>query len=208
MERVIVTGETIQKALTKGVEKLGVGKKDVDYEVLEEAKSGFLGLFGKKDAKLEVIKRLNKTELAKNFLEEIIEQMELDLTIKVIDKDSTNKRITLDITGDELGIIIGYRGKTLNSLQYLTNLAVNKGNSEYVRIIVDAEGYRERREKTLEKLAFRMAKKAKKKRRRVMLDPMPAHERKVIHRALQNKSGISTYSEGEEPYRKVVIVAD
>ncbi|WP_408955304.1 RNA-binding cell elongation regulator Jag/EloR [Natroniella sp. ANB-PHB2] len=208
MERVIVTGETIQKALTKGVEELGVSKNDVNYEVLEEAKSGFFGLFGKKDAKLEVIKKIDKAELAKEFLQEVIKQMDLELTITVVNKDSVNKTIVLDVTGDELGIIIGYRGKTLNSLQYLTNLAVNKGDSEYVRIVIDAEGYRERREKTLEKLALRMAKKAKKKKRKVLLDPMPAHERKVIHRVLQNKSGISTYSEGEEPYRKVVIVAE
>ncbi|MCK8816618.1 protein jag [Natroniella sulfidigena] len=208
MERVIATGETVQQALTKGVEKLGVSKEDVNYEVLEESKSGFLGLFGKRDAKVEVVKKIDKAELAKEFLEEVIGQMELNLMVKVVEKDLNNRKIILDITGDELGIIIGYRGKTLNSLQYLTNLAINKGDSEYVRVVVDAEGYRQRRKKTLEKLAFRMTKKAKKKKRKVILDPMPAHERKIIHSALQNKSGVSTYSEGKEPYRKVAIVAD
>jgi spoIIIJ-associated protein len=207
MERVIITGKTIEEALSRGLAKLNTTEDMVEYKVLEEAQSGFLGLIGRKDAKIELIKRIDKKEKAKEFLEELIKEMELNLEVKVI-KDNNDKDVVLNITGDDLAIIIGHRGKTLDSLQYLTNLAVNKGKEDYLRVILDAEGYRERRKETLENLALKMANKAKKTGRKVMLEPMPPQERKVIHAVLHNKSDINTYSVGKEPYRKVVIVKE
>lgn len=205
MERVIITGKTIEEALSRGLAELNTTEDKVEYRVLEEAQSGFLGLIGRKDAKLELIKKVDKKEKAKEFLEELLAEMDLNLTVEII-QDNNEKDALLNIIGDDLAIIIGHRGKTLDSLQYLTNLAVNKGKEDYLRVALDAEGYRSRRKDTLKNLALKMAHKAQKTGRKVMLEPMPAQERKVIHAALHNKSDINTYSVGKEPYRKVVIV--
>ncbi|GAB6099665.1 protein jag [Halanaerocella petrolearia] len=208
MQRVIVTGETIEEALNKGVKKLDTAENKVDYEVLEEPKSGFLGIFGKQIAKLEVSTEKSKVEKALVFLENLLDKMNLGFEAELVENRVSDNEIVFNISGDDLGIIIGHRGKTLDSLQYLVNLAVNKGEEDYLHVLLDAEGYRERRKQTLEQLALKLAKKAKQKRGQVSLDPMPAHERKIIHTTLQNKSGISTYSKGQDPNRRVVITVD
>ncbi len=203
MDRVIVTGKTVKSALDKGLAKLKITEDEFDYKVIEEAKSGFFGLIGSRDAKVEVIKKSNKAEKASVFLENLLKEMDVEVEVEIINKD--DQVVSLNLTGNDLGIVIGHRGDTLDALQYLTNLAINKGEEDYLKVLLDAEGYRERRRKTLENLALKMAKKSKDKGRKVMLEPMPAHERKVIHTVLQDVSNIKTYSIGKEPYRKVII---
>ena len=122
-----------------------------------------------------------------------------------IDTKLKDKQLSITISGDDMGIIIGKRGQTLDSLQYLVNLVVNKGNAPYVSITLDTENYRERRKETLESLAFNLAKKVKHTGKNIVLEPMNPYERRIIHSALQNDRYVTTYSEGEEPYRNVVI---
>ena len=208
MKRVIVSDDTVDQALDKGLERLGTIKEKVDFDILQEGEEGFLGLFGAQSARIKIQNPESKAEHAELFLRKVINNMASDLEVTVIEEDKEEQKIVLNITGDDLGLVIGYRGKTLDALQYLTNLAINKGEDNYLQVELDAEGYRDRRKKTLEKLAIKMYKKAKNKGTKVKLDPMPPHERKIIHTTLQSKSGVSTHSEGQEPYRKVVIVAE
>ncbi|MGM0369439.1 MAG: RNA-binding cell elongation regulator Jag/EloR [Bacillota bacterium] len=208
MKRVIVSEKTMDEALNSGLERLGTIKEKVDYEVLQESEEGFLGILGGQKARIKINNPETKIEHAKLFLKKILDTMASEFDVKVIEKNEKKKKIILNITGEDLGLVIGYRGKTLDALQYLTNLAVNKGEEDYLQVALDAEGYRNRRKKTLEKLAIKMSKKAKNKGTKLKLDPMPAHERKIIHTTLQSKSNVSTHSEGQEPYRKVVIVAE
>ena len=208
MKRVIVSEDTIGEALNKGLERLGTIKEKVDYEVLQDSEEGFLGMFGGQKARIKINNPETKTEHAEIFLQRLLDNLSSDLEVEVIEENKEDQKIILNITGEDLGLVIGYRGKTLDALQYLTNLAINKGEEDYLQVVLDAEGYRNRRKKTLEKLAIKMSKKAKSKGTRVKLDPMPPHERKIIHTTLQRKSGVSTHSEGQEPYRKVVIVAE
>ncbi|MBQ4411073.1 MAG: protein jag [Firmicutes bacterium] len=140
--------------------------------------------------------------VAKTFLQDVAKEMGLKVNVKV----SSNKdNVYVDIDGEDSGTIIGKRGSTLDALQYLTSLVVNKEQNNYIRVVIDAENYREKREKTLEKLAFRLADKALRSGRSVRLEPMNPYERKVIHTALQQRKGVTTRSEGEEPYRRVII---
>ncbi|WP_027339680.1 RNA-binding cell elongation regulator Jag/EloR [Halonatronum saccharophilum] len=205
MDRVIVTGNTVQEALDKGIKDLNTDKDNIEYNVIEKGKGGFLGLFGKKEAKVELIKKETKAEKSLKLLSKLIEEMDLDLQVELIEEKTTKNNLFLNIFGEDLGIIIGYRGKNLDALQYIMNLAINKGESNYLKIILDAQGYRNRRRSSLERLALRMCKKAKKTGRKVMLEPMPPHERRIIHSTLQGVSGVKTYSEGRDPYRKVII---
>ena len=139
---------------------------------------------------------------AKTFLQDVAKEMGLKVSVKVFsNKDS----VYVDIDGEDSGTIIGKRGSTLDALQYLTSLVVNKDQNNYIRVVIDAENYREKREKTLEKLAFRLADKVLRSGRSVKLEPMNPYERKVIHTALQQRKGVTTRSEGEEPYRRVII---
>ncbi len=205
MRRVVATGKSVEEALDNGIKELNTVRDKVEYNVLAEAEKGFLGFFGGKKAEVEVIKKVDKVKQAKIFLEDLVNNM--NLYVKVEIKKKRKNELVINLTGDDLGIAIGRHGETLDSIQYLTNLAVNKGNQNYLRVVLDADGYRNRREKTLEKLARKMAKKAERKNRKVVLEPMPPHERRIIHTTLQNYQKISTYSEGQDPYRKVVIVS-
>ncbi|ADL13831.1 RNA-binding cell elongation regulator Jag/EloR [Acetohalobium arabaticum] len=209
MEEIIQEGKTVDDALKTALQKLSTTEDKVEVEVLEEGENGFLGFIGGKDAKIKVLKTGDKHNKALEFMEKIIDRMDLNIKVKKIERKSDTEQITINLTGDNLGIVIGRRGKTLDALQYLTNLAVNnpQDNDEYLRVILDAEGYRKRREETLRDLALRLGNKAKSKQERVELEPMPPHERKIIHSTLQDDSGVQTYSEGQDPYRKVVIVA-
>ena len=138
----------------------------------------------------------------KEFLENVFKAMNMEVNIDV--KKEGNE-INIELSGDDMGVLIGKRGQTLDSLQYLTSLVVNKGTSEYIRVKVDTEDYRKRRKETLENLAKNLAYKVKRTKKPVSLEPMNPYERRVIHSALQNDKYVSTHSEGEEPYRKVVI---
>ncbi|MCI7613172.1 MAG: protein jag [Selenomonadaceae bacterium] len=198
------TGKTIEEAKQAALLELQVSADMVEFEVLAEPSKGFLGLIGGRPARiLARVKELSPADKAKKFLGDIFAAMNLDVAIEVSEAEDG---LVLNLVGDNLGILIGKHGQTLDSLQYLANLTANKGLlEEKVRIILDIENYRNRREETLRRLALRLADKVRRTGERIVLEPMNRHERKIIHMALQDNYRISTYSSGDEPYRKVVI---
>lgn len=222
------TGKTVEEAVASALKELQVTENDVTVEVLEQPKSGFLGLIGGRPAKVAVtlIKKEEPKEeetitveteeampvvgedpiaVGKAFLMDVFAKMNLTVAIEAEEKEEV---VLFDLKGNDLGILIGRHGQTLDALQYLTNLAANKHAGEgRKRIVLDVEDYRKRREETLVRLAQRLANKVKRRNQRIVLEPMSRHERKIIHMALQDDPQIATYSEGEEPYRKIVIAA-
>ena len=204
MEYSEFTGKTVEEAITAACEQLGVSSDKIEYEVVEEGASGFLGI-GAKQAVIKA-KKLDAdiTTKAKNFLNDVFASMNM---VVVIDAsyDDVEKELSVDLSGDEMGILIGKRGQTLDSLQYLVSLVVNKGEDDYIRVKIDTENYRERRKETLENLAKNISFKVKRSRRPVSLEPMNPYERRIIHSALQDDKYVTTHSEGEEPFRYVVV---
>lgn len=203
MNSVETVGKTIDDAILAAVNQLGVkSKEDLDITVIAEGKKGFLG-FGAQDAKILATKKVpNQAEIASNFLKEILVNMELVAEVEVEQKDNV---LNINLVGDNLGCLIGKRGQTLDSLQYLTSLCVNKGDAPYVTINLDTENYRAKRKEGLEKLAHNLAKKVRTTKRSVVLEPMASYERRIIHSALQNEPDIKTYSEGSDMNRHIVI---
>lgn len=206
MEYIEISAKTVSEAITEACQKLGVTSDRLDYQVIEEGSNGFLGI-GSKPA---VIKAAVKTEeisvedKAKRFLNDVFAAMNMNVVVSV-KYDEAAEEMEIDLSGDEMGVLIGKRGQTLDSLQYLVSLVVNKGSENYIRVKLDTENYRERRKETLENLAKNIAYKVKRTRRPVSLEPMNPYERRIIHSALQNDKYVTTYSEGEEPFRKVVV---
>ena len=227
------SGKTVDDAITEACQEFTVTSDRLDYEVIDKGSSGFLGLgtkpalikarildenskkeesaavkesvSEKKEDKKESAAPAVKAETAndpKEFLDKVFKAMELDVNVKV---EQIGNDMNIELSGDEMGVLIGKRGQTLDSLQYLTSLVVNKGSNEYIRVKVDTENYRKRRKDTLENLAKNLAYKVKRTKRPVTLEPMNPYERRVIHSALQNDKYVSTHSEGEEPFRRVVI---
>lgn len=196
------SASTVEEAIELALLDLNANELEVDIEVLEEAKKAILGLFGGKQAKVRVTRRVNVEESAKQFLSSMLEKMGIDTKLTVKLKQNS---LYIDMTGKEMALLIGRRGQTLDSLQYLVSLVVNKDRDEYLRVILDTENYRQKRKDTLEKLAFKLANRAKKIKKDITLEPMNPYERRIIHSALQNNKFVSTRSEGDEPYRKVVI---
>jgi len=203
MKKVEISAKTVDEAIKIALKQLELQENEVNIEILEQPSKGFLGFLGNKNAVVSVEEKFNHIKYTKTFLENIFKSMDLKVKIDVVEN---NEYITFNLTGDDLGILIGRRGDTLDSLQFLTNLAVNKNNLQRKKLILDVEGYRNRREETLISLANRLSEKVRRTDRKVILEPMSPHERRIIHVALQNNIYISTYSEGDEPYRKVVIV--
>ncbi len=205
MEYIEFTGKTVDDALTNATVKLGVTSSEIKYEVVEQGSNGFLGI-GSKDAiiKVTVASNENPKDVATDFLNGVFEAMQLEVNIK-IDFDEVENSLSIDLAGPEMGVLIGKRGQTLDSLQYLTNLAVNRTSENYTRVKIDTEDYRRRRKETLENLARNMASKVKRTKKSVTLEAMNPYERRIIHSALQNDNNVTTHSEGEEPYRYVVI---
>jgi spoIIIJ-associated protein len=197
------TAKTVDEALTSAMLDLGTTAENLEYEVIEKETNGFLGMFGK-PAKIKVRLKFSVENLSKKFLSDVFGAMGIAAAIEVIyDKENANVEINVD--GDEMGVLIGKRGQTLDSLQYLVSLVVNKNSENYIKVKLDTENYRARRKETLENLAKNIAFKVKRTRKPVSLEPMNPYERRIIHSALQNDKFVETYSEGEEPYRKVVI---
>lgn len=196
-------GRTIEEAAQLAAEDLNLTLDEVEIEVLEEPTKGFLGI-GAKSAKVRVVAKKTSEKIALEFVKEVTEKMGLVLNITSRQSDNI---IFIDIEGKDSGTIIGKRGQTLDSMQYLVNLVVNKNTDKYMKVVVNAENYREKRESTLEQLAIRLAGKVYKTKRSVRLEPMNPYERKVIHTTLQDDVRVNTKSEGEEPYRRVVIEA-
>lgn len=206
MEYIEVSAKSVNEAITEACRKLGVTSDRLDYEVIEEGSNGFLGI-GSKPAIIKAAVKIEKLSLkdnAKKFLNDVFAAMNMTVVVE-IKYDEENKEMDVDLSGDDMGVLIGKRGQTLDSLQYLVSLVVNKESEDYIRVKVDTENYRERRKETLENLAKNVAYKVKRTRRPVSLEPMNPYERRIIHSALQNDKYVTTHSEGEEPFRKVVV---
>lgn len=203
MEFVEFRGKTVDDAITNVLVSLGTTSDQIEYEVIEKGSNGILG-FGSKDAVIKVAKKSTPEDVVKDFLTEVFDKMNLE--VEIITKfDEIEGVIDIELKGPEMGVLIGKRGQTLDSLQYLTNLAVNRKSDNYLRVKIDTEDYRRRRKETLENLAKNMAYKVKRTKRPVSLEAMNPYERRIIHSALQNDKYVVTHSEGEEPYRHVVI---
>ena len=201
MEYIEISAKTVEDALTEALVKLGTTSDNVEYEVIEKGSTGFLGI-GSKPAIIKIRKKYTIEDNIREFLGKVFNAMNLEVEIVITNEDGN---YAVDLKGEDMGVLIGKRGQTLDSLQYLTNLAVNKNTEEHVKVKIDTEDYRNRRKETLENLAKNIAYKVKRTKRAVSLEPMNPFERRVIHSALQNDKFVTTHSEGEEPYRHVVV---
>lgn len=239
MEYKEFSAKTVDDAITAACQDFFVTSDKLDYEVLEEGSSGFLGIgakpalikarvkedkeivkesvkepvkevlkeekkFVKETAKVSNVDAREVEEAAKKFLGEVFDAMEMEVIVDAR-YDDAEKALDVDMRGEEIGILIGKRGQTLDSLQYLVSLVINRGQADYIRVKLDTENYRQRRKETLENLAKNIAYKVKRTKRPVSLEPMNPYERRIIHSALQNDRYVTTHSEGEEPFRRVVV---
>lgn len=197
------SAKTVNEALTNALIEFGTTSDKVEYEVIEKESSKMLGLFTK-PARIRVCMKMTYEDVAKDFLQKVFDAMNMSVEIQIIYSEEENL-MTIDLSGDEMGILIGKRGITLDSLQYLVSLVVNRNAENYIKVKLDTENYRERRRETLENLAKNLAHKVKRTHRPVYLEPMNPYERRIIHSTLQNDKYVDTYSEGDEPFRKVVV---
>ncbi len=209
-KEVIITAKTTEEALSLAMKELGAPSLDaIEYMVLEEAKKGFLGL-GASDAKISASYTVGGEQRALAFVEKLLADMNIEAEVAMTEGENGEARIT--VTGENAAVLIGHHGETLDSLQYLASLAANKRvdgkKEEYVKVSVDVEGYRAKREETLRALARRMAAKVQKYKKSVMLEPMNPYERRIIHSEIQEIEGVSTNSIGSENNRKIVIFLD
>lgn len=203
MEFVEFTAKTVDDAITAACQKFLVTSDRLEYEVMEEGSSGFLG-FNSKPARIRAKVKETLEDKAKAFLDDVFTAMNMTVLVEV-SFDEEEKVMDIELKGDDMGVLIGKRGQTLDSLQYLVSLVVNRDSDDYIRVKVDTENYRKRRKETLENLAKNIAYKVKRTRRSVSLEPMNPYERRIIHSALQNDKFVTTHSEGEEPFRHVVV---
>ena len=229
MDFIEITAKTLDDAITEACKNFTITSDRLEYEVVEKGTSGIFGFAAKPaiikarvfdpNAPKEEVKEEKKEEAKENtessvtvsepvtadpkeFLEKVFNAMNMKVSIDVETKED---EINIELSGDDMGVLIGKRGQTLDSLQYLTSIVVNKGRKEYIRVKIDTENYRLRRKETLENLAKNLAYKAKRTKNPVSLEPMNPYERRIIHSALQNDKYVTTHSEGEDPYRKVII---
>ena len=203
MKTVEMSGKTVEEAIDKALASLNEEKDNVISEIIEEGTKGLFNLIGSKPAKVKITTKPNHIDEAKKFLVDVLDNMKIDADVTVKEE---NDLVTININGPKMGLIIGYRGETLDSLQYLVSLIVNKDhNKPYKRVVLDTENYRQKREETLKRVAQKAAYKVKASKRPYKLEPMNPYERRIIHSALQDDKDVTTYSEGEEPYRRIVI---
>lgn len=203
MEYVQITGKNVDDAINNALIQLGTTSDKLDYKIIEKGTSGFLGI-GSKPAVIEARKVVTVEDKAVDFLNDILSSMDMEVKIDT-QYDIEKNSLDIDMSGNDMGILIGKRGQTLDALQYLTSLVVNKDTDDYIRVKLDTENYRERRREALESLAKNIAAKVKRTRRSVSLEPMNPFERRVIHSTLQSDRYVFTRSEGEEPFRHVVV---
>ena len=204
MRSIEVSSKSVEEALQEGIMQLGVRKDNVQVEILNEASSGLFKLLANKPARVKLTVIHEPVELIQNFLQEILRLIDLEGEVRIVKEEEEN--IHVEINGKRMGVLIGKRGNTLNALQYLCNVVLSRNFNEHKRrILLDVENYRQRRESNLQQLAENMAGKATRTNREVSLEPMTPQERRIIHLALKNNTDVTTYSKGEEPFRKVVI---
>ncbi|MDF2888537.1 MAG: single-stranded nucleic acid binding domain protein [Lacrimispora sp.] len=204
MDMITVSAKTVDEAITKALIKLETTSDKLEYEIVDKGSNGILGFIGSKPAVIRARKKETLEDMAMTFLSDVFSAMDLGVSMEAA-FDEGERELSINMSGNDMGILIGKRGQTLDSLQYLVSLVVNKESEEYIRIKLDTENYRERRKETLETLAKNIAYKVKRTRRPVSLEPMNPYERRIIHSALQNDKFVVTRSDGEEPFRHVVI---
>lgn len=205
MEFIEVSAKTVDEAITDALIKLGTTSDKIEYEVIEKGSNGLLGFIGVKPAKIKAWKKESSVdEVAREFLENVFRTMNMEVKIDIEVLEESNA-MNIDLSGDDMGVLIGKRGQTLDSLQYLVSLVVNKESKSFLKVKLDTENYRARRKETLESLAKNIAYKVKRTKRAVSLEPMNPYERRVIHSALQSDKYVATRSEGDEPFRHVVV---
>jgi len=201
MEIIERSAKTVEEAIAEALRALDATEDMVEVEILEVGSKGIFGIGGK-PARVSVKMKLDPVHTARKFIQNIGDAMGIAIEVEA---EMGEKQLQINMSGSNMGMLIGKRGQTLDSLQYLTNLIVNKGEASYIAITLDAENYRQRRRETLESLAINIAKKVKQTRRMVKLEPMSPYERRIIHAILQSDKYVTTFSEGEDPYRNVVI---
>lgn len=204
MDWIEITAKTVDEALTQAMLRLGTTSDNVEIIVIEKESSGFLGLFNNKPARIKARVKFTAEGAARNFLMQVFEAMNIEADINV-KHDELENTLDINLSGSDMGVLIGKRGQTLDSLQYLVSLVVNKNSETYLKVKLDTENYRERRKETLENLAKNIAYKVKRTKKAVSLEPMNPYERRIIHSALQHDKFVETHSEGDEPYRRVVV---
>jgi len=202
VKQVTATGQTVEEAVKSALAQLQTSKDRTDIDIIDEGKKGIFGIFGSRPAVVKVTVIIDPIEEAKKFLTQVSEQMGAPAEIEI---KREGKHVHFIMTGEKIALLIGKRGQTLNSLQYLTQLVINRFSNQYLTVILDAEDYRKRRNETLVQLAHRLAGKALKSGKDVTLEPMPSYERKVIHAALSDNKRVKTFSDGSEPHRYIVI---
>ncbi|AJH02283.1 DNA-binding protein [Clostridium beijerinckii] len=203
MKSVEVEGKTVEEALNKALSELDANKDMVDIEILDHGSKGLFNVIGVKPARIRVSRKYNYIEEARNFIVQILKGMEVEAAIDIKEE---NDSIIINLSGEKMGVIIGYRGETLDSIQYLVSLVVNKLHElPHKKVILDTEDYRSKREETLKGVAIKTANRVKKTKKSFKLEPMNPYERRIIHSALQEDAFVNTYSEGEEPFRRVVV---
>ena len=203
MDMITVSAKTVDEAVTKALIELETTSDKLEYEVVERGSAGFLGI-GAKPAVIRAKRKERVEDRAIHFLNQVFDSMNMEVSITAV-YNAEEKEMNINMEGTDMGILIGKRGQTLDSLQYLVSLIVNKGTEGYLRVKLDTENYRERRKETLETLAKNIAYKVKRTKRAVSLEPMNPYERRIIHAALQNDKYVVTRSDGEEPFRHVII---
>ena len=203
MKSIEIEGKTVEEALNKALLELKTDEHMVDVDVLEQGSKGLFNVIGVKPAKVRVSLKYDYIEEARNFLANILKAMKIDAEINIEEDDDT---LHINLNGKNIGLLIGYRGETLDSIQYLVSLVVNKVHElPHKRVILDTENYRSKREETLKGVAIKTANRVMKTKRSFKLEPMDPYERRIIHSALQANAFVVTHSEGEEPFRRVVI---
>ncbi|WP_223702786.1 RNA-binding cell elongation regulator Jag/EloR [Sutcliffiella deserti] len=202
MKEITATGPSVEEAVQSALTQLKTSRDRAEITIVEEGKKGLFGLFGAKPSIVSVKLKYDPIEESTNFLKKVLKDMNIvaELTTKV-----EGRNISISIEGEKTALIIGKRGQTLNSLQYLTQIVANRYSNQYLSVVIDAEGYRQKRRETLEHLAERLAQKALKTKQDVHLEPMPSFERKVMHAIISRYSEVETYSVGKEPNRSLVI---
>ncbi|WP_369901578.1 RNA-binding cell elongation regulator Jag/EloR [Bacillus manliponensis] len=202
MSIVTAKGQNVEEAVGEALKQLNVSKDRVEIQIIDKGKRGFLGIFGKRPAIVEVMIKKDPVEECERYLRNIVRGMEIDVDFE---RKVKGREILFSFSGKDVGVLIGKRGNTLNSLQNLTNLVANRSTKQYINVTVDAGNYRNKRKDTLEGLAQRLAKQVTAVQKRAALEPMPSFERKIIHQVLSNHPYVITTSEGKEPHRYVVV---
>lgn len=201
MKQVTATGQTVEEAVKSALAQLETTRDRTEISIIDEGKKGIFG-FGSRPAVVKVTVKIDPVEEAKDFLKDVSKKMGVEVEIE---EERQGKQVQFTLSGEKIALLIGKRGQTLNSLQYLTQLVINRHSEHYFHVLLDVENYRARRNETLVQLAERLAQKAIRTGHKVSLEPMPSYERKVIHTALMDDKNVKTYSDGVEPNRHIVI---